>query len=938
MNPQRWAKIKSILGPTLDMSAEEIKVYLDRVCGNDPSLRQEVSSFLEEQNHLGPRLEGSVLPPEAITEEKLGLMAEAEGHPNPKKPATAPPMEGLVLGSYRLLEELGRGGMGTVYLAERADAVFRRKVAVKLLKREPDHKAALERFRKERQILAELSHPNIAMLLDGGTTATGMHYLVMEYVLGEPIDRYCERLRLSIDKRLVLFRQVCDAVTFAHRRQIIHRDLKPENILVTPEGCPKLLDFGIAKVLGRERFPQTVMTTVTGLRPMTPRYASPEQVLEKPITPLSDIYGLGVLLYELLTGHSPYRVRSYCPEELEEAICHGKPEKPSRVIFREDRVHGYNGKPYILTASDVSATRGSDVSSLKCRLAGGLDAILLKTLQKRPQDRYQSAAQLSSDLENHLNGKPLIAKPVLLKKSQFAAPIKAAIAALVCLFITASHVSSRQEPPEVTIRSVVSQTSQAKPFGDGIFVRAPVMDSATVSVLSGDRSPATFFPLPFARGSEEAMTPFSTTGLKPLNWQPPAEPGFYQIWVRAVTAEGKPLKGLRVDQFAISQGNQAVGVLALEEFQNFENTASFQEHPNSVLISGTPTSRMVIIIDDAFMTPDTFRKSIKALSAWIRKKMPPETQVKLVQINPDLTELAPFSTHKNTLLAGLAKASHQNGFQDQLTDLQFDIVEHILQDPLAQDATFTFRKTTKSLGAPARGLTSQINFFVDQKTLLKEQHFVNFQANMIVLAKEMATYPGLKSAILLSGGFYLEKDSKFRQTYPMVDTMAQAFLRADTPLHTMVAKRRGTATDMAFAHYNQENNAVSLSSVLNKSKLSKARTYPAGKITPGDHSFANTVFENPKQALASTALAARSTGGLFIASRQPAAALSAFEKASGFAYRLIFSWNGDPASQPDPQLSLREGFRGARLFQGNPQKLAAGDVRPRESAKKWADH
>ena len=247
-------------------------------------------------------------------------------------------MVGQRIGPYKVIREIAHGGMGAVYLAFRADDEYQKQVAIKLIKRGMDTDLIIRRFRNERQILANLDHPNIARLIDGGTTEDGLPYFIMDHVEGLPIDAYCDAHKLSIAEQLKLFRTVCSAVEYAHQHHVIHRDLKPSNILVTAEGVPKLLDFGIAKVLNPEPPFQTVESV--GLRPMTPDYASPEQVRGETITPASDVYSLGVLLYELLTGHRPYRVKSRTPQEIERVICEEEPEKPSRAIGCIEEVPG----------------------------------------------------------------------------------------------------------------------------------------------------------------------------------------------------------------------------------------------------------------------------------------------------------------------------------------------------------------------------------------------------------------------------------------------------------------------------------------------------------------------------------------------------------------------------------------------------------------------
>ena len=297
--------------------------------------------------------------------------------------------------------------MGAVYLAVRADDQYQKQVAIKLIKRGMDTETILRRFRTERQILANLDHPNIAKLLDGGTTEEGLSYFIMDYVDGLPIDMYCDTQKLTTVERLRLFRTVCSAVAYAHQNRVVHRDLKPGNILVTAQGVVKLLDFGVAKLLNPEASSKTTGSTAAALRPMTPEYASPEQVRGSVITPASDIYSLGVLLYELLTGHRPYRVRSLTPQEIEHVICEEAPEKPSMVIGRVEEAPDRD-RP--LTPASVSETREGQPEKLRRRLAGDLDTIVLMALRKEPERRYGSVEQFSEDIRRHLEGLPVIAR------------------------------------------------------------------------------------------------------------------------------------------------------------------------------------------------------------------------------------------------------------------------------------------------------------------------------------------------------------------------------------------------------------------------------------------------------------------------------------------------------------------------------------------------
>jgi tetratricopeptide (TPR) repeat protein/predicted Ser/Thr protein kinase len=310
------------------------------------------------------------------------------------------------IGPYRLLKELGRGGMGVVYLAARADEQYQKRVAIKVIKAGMDGAEVVRHFRRERQILAGLDHPNIARLLDGGATEDGLPYLVMEYIQGQPLHSYCDSQKLPIVERLKIFQQVCSAVACAHRNLIVHRDLKPSNILVTAEGVPRLLDFGIAKLLNPELSGDA--PTATGLA-MTREYASPEQARGEPVTTSSDVYSLGVLLYELLTGRRPYRLKTRQPLEVLKAVCEEEPEKPSTAVGRTEDLT--DGSPTgAITTEEVSVTRKGTRQKLRRRLSGDLDNIALMALRKEPQRRYASVEALSEDIRRYLEGRPVTAR------------------------------------------------------------------------------------------------------------------------------------------------------------------------------------------------------------------------------------------------------------------------------------------------------------------------------------------------------------------------------------------------------------------------------------------------------------------------------------------------------------------------------------------------
>lgn len=351
--PPRWPEVKGLFQHCLDLPAAARSDFLDRACDGDPELRSAVDGLLRAHGAAGSFLEDPPLGGEAA---------------------------GRRIGPYELQRELGGGGMGAVYLARRHDD-YRQEVALKLIHRGMDSDEILRRFRNERQALAGLSHPNIARLLDGGTTDGGLPYLVMELIEGEPIDRYCEARQLSVRDRLRLLLPVCSAVELAHSKGVIHRDLKPANLLVTASGIPKLLDFGIAKILD-PRMASTMAPTEGQSGWMTPAYASPEQVRGEAVTAATDVYSTGVLLYRLLTGAGPYAAAS--PSDLARAIVEDEVVPPSRKV-RDRR--------------------------LRDTLRGDLDTLLLTALAKDPGRRYRSAEALAEDIARYLDGRPLAARP-----------------------------------------------------------------------------------------------------------------------------------------------------------------------------------------------------------------------------------------------------------------------------------------------------------------------------------------------------------------------------------------------------------------------------------------------------------------------------------------------------------------------------------------------
>ncbi|MGH9854326.1 MAG: protein kinase domain-containing protein, partial [Blastocatellia bacterium] len=409
MNPERWRRVEELFRTVVDRPVAEREAYLTQVCGGDEELRHEVLSLLARDSD-----EDFIQKPIAGVAISLS--------PEPRDDLT-----GNRIGPYRLTRQVGRGGMGAVYEAVRDDDQFQQQVAIKVIRGGIDSDFAHERFVRERQILASLDHPHIARLLDGGATEDGRPYFVMEFVDGEPITDYCRRRELSLDEKLKLFRDVCSAVQHAHQKLVVHRDLKPSNIMVTspPDGkadgkagapgLPKLLDFGIAKLLTPGPG-EAVTRTKTAMRLMTPEYASPEQVRGGAITTATDVYSLGVALYELLTARRPYQFETYSPFEIERAICDTEAPPPSEAARQQAGVAGAPRK-------------------LARQLAGDLDNIVLMAMRKEPARRYQSVEQFSEDIRRYLTGLPVVARKDTFsyRAAKFARRHKAGVAILALL-------------------------------------------------------------------------------------------------------------------------------------------------------------------------------------------------------------------------------------------------------------------------------------------------------------------------------------------------------------------------------------------------------------------------------------------------------------------------------------------------------------------------
>jgi len=433
----RLERVIALFEQALSAPHEERAEFVQRVSGDDTALRRELESLLDAEasaaEYFDDLADGAVAPAYAA------LVHEA---------ATGPRWEGRRVGAYRLVREIGRGGMSRVFLAERSDGEFERQVALKLMRPGFDSDLDVRRFRAERQILASLDHPHIARLLDGEVTEDGLPYLVLEYIDGVPVDRYCRARALSPRRRLELFVTIADAVDYAHRHAVVHRDLKPSNILVTADGTVKLLDFGVAKLL-EQPAPGARPTTRTGQRWMTPEYAAPEQIRGTPVTPRTDVYQLGAALYELLAGRTPFGHCGATIHELERAVLEREPD------------------------------------ALGGTLGGDLDAIVCKALRKRPEERYASASEFADDVRRHLTGHPVQARRRtfgyltrrFVHRNRLRLAVAAGIALVLVTAVTAVGVEEKRSR-----RALAELASRA-----GIADSVPTFVNELLALSSADR-------------------------------------------------------------------------------------------------------------------------------------------------------------------------------------------------------------------------------------------------------------------------------------------------------------------------------------------------------------------------------------------------------------------------------------------------------------------
>ncbi len=380
MEPTRWQRLRELFEQAIDMPPGQRAAFLQTACGNDETLRSDVQAMLDADDGDDALDDLSVRAKD--------LLSSGEATPDLR-------WSGARLGPWRLLREVGRGGMGAVWLAERSDGAYVGQAAIKLMRAGSDADDLSKRFRAERQILAQLDHPNIARLIDAGQSTDGVPYLAMEYVDGEPLVSWCDRRRLTIEQRVGVLRAVADAVAHAHQRLVVHRDLKPSNVLVTAEGRVRLLDFGIAKLLGDDS-----AATGTGLQLFTPEYAAPEQIRGEAPTTAVDIYALGVMLFELLCGQRPYQIDTPSSQALTRAVLEQEPQRPSQALTRR----------HVADPESLALNRRSTPQRLRQRLRGDLDAIALKALRKAPSARYASAHALIADLDAWLDRRPVAAR------------------------------------------------------------------------------------------------------------------------------------------------------------------------------------------------------------------------------------------------------------------------------------------------------------------------------------------------------------------------------------------------------------------------------------------------------------------------------------------------------------------------------------------------
>jgi len=416
VSPDRWKQIEDVFQAAAELMPADRDRFLLEECPDDRELRGEVEKLLSSLDSADRFIESPIWTDSnflnTTAKKEISNSLDQNGSNNDE-------LTGTQVGVYRLTRQIGRGGMGAVYQAERADGEFQQTVAIKLIKRGMDTEFIVRRFRHERQILASFEHPFIARLLDGGSTGEGVPYFVMEYIEGETFYNYCDEKRLTLHDRLKLFQKICSALDYAHERQIIHRDIKPGNILINRSGSPKLLDFGIAKILDPDLIHESLNPTGSMLRMMTPDYASPEQIRGRDVTTVSDIYSLGILLFELLTGHRPYNFTGRALHEVSQVVCEEMPPLPSQVVNADSNLMPQYGG----SIERSTQMRQTNARQLSDDLAAGLDNIVMKALAKLPAERYADVKELSHDISRFLAGSQVDAPTYVAKAAKSAASV-----------------------------------------------------------------------------------------------------------------------------------------------------------------------------------------------------------------------------------------------------------------------------------------------------------------------------------------------------------------------------------------------------------------------------------------------------------------------------------------------------------------------------------
>lgn len=505
-------KFEAAYAHALSLQGSARETYLDELRKEDSDLGAAVADLLNDSRH----------DDDAFLREPISASAAELNK------STVDPWRGRELGSYRIIERIAAGGMGAVFLAERADDQFEQRVAIKIMTSQLLDDYAIERFKVERQILASLQHPYIAQLLDGGTTAEGLPYLVMEYIEGLPIDVHCDEHALPITERLALFQKTTQAIDFAHRSLIVHRDIKPSNILVTADGTPKLLDFGIAKLLEPTSRQAMGAKTQVGRQALTLEYASPEQVRAERVTTATDVYSLGVLLYQLLTGQSPYDFSDDSGVSIENQILATAPEKPS------SKVTGTQQLP-----ESISRTRSSTLSKIQRRLSGDLDNIVLMALQKDPERRYKTASEFSADIGRYLGNEPVQARgdSWTYKSRKFV--VRNARALSIAVFVLAgtvgliSYYTLQLTEERDKARQAAAESEQVASFLTDLFASSSPHTAKGKDITAIDL---------LERGSEQ---------INALNDQPRLQAALSRIMAGSYTALGETARSIPMLQTAI---------------------------------------------------------------------------------------------------------------------------------------------------------------------------------------------------------------------------------------------------------------------------------------------------------------------------------------------------------------------------------------------------